>query len=259
MVQNKYIFLRNDDVRDKLDKELVRLTEICLDLNIPISHAVEPANISKEVSEWLLMIKRNYPHQIEIIQHGYNHNLQNPDLKMEFGGNRSFEDQFQTMSSGKKLMDKYFKDKWSPVFTFPYGTFNQSTLEVIEKLGYTAISSKIDFTPKNMIKNRIGSILKKDFILNKKISYHPGRRSKYKFREISVSANFIKKYLDENNAEHFTPHEVISQIKRSSRHTNIIGLLFHHRFHTNELNKIEETLKTLKEIYRFSTIMNLVR
>jgi hypothetical protein len=259
MARDKTIFLRNDDVRDTLDDELIRLTEICINLNIPISHAVEPANVSKEVVDWLLEVKSEHPKLIEIIQHGFDHNLKNPHVKMEFGGNRSFEDQFQTMKIGKQLMNDYFNKLWSPVFTFPYGSFNQHTLEAVDKLGYVAISSKVDFSAKSNLKNRIGRMMNSDFLIGKKISYHPGRRSSYRLQELSVSANLIRKYIDSNTAIHYSPEEVLSQINNAARHTNVIGVLFHHRFHTKEFEKIELLLCSIKEIYSFSTIMSLVR
>lgn len=259
MAPDNQIFLRNDDVRNNLDDELIRLSEICMRHKIPISHAVEPANVSKEVVEWLLMMKRKSPQLIEIIQHGYDHNIKNPHQKMEFGGSRTYEDQLKSMQAGKQLMDSWFGNKWSPVFTFPYGTFNKHSLDIVDKLGYIAISSKIDFTPRNIIKNRLGKILKRDFLMGKKISYHPDRRNNYNFKEISVSANLIKRYLDENTAMHYSNEEVLAQIRNAAKHTSKIGILFHHRFHTDELNKIDQLLKKLKEMYRFSTIMDLVR
>ncbi len=259
MDQRKVIFLRNDDVRDKLDDELIKLTEICINHEIPISHAVEPANVSNKVVNWLLEIKKQHPQLIEIIQHGYDHNLKNPVIKMEFGGKRTYNDQLESIRAGKQLMDRYFNDQWSPVFTFPYGTFNKDSLKLIDEFGYKAISSKVDFSEKTRLKNLLGKSLNRDFLLGKKISYHPGMRSNHHFKEISVSANVIKSYIDHNRAVHYSNQDVISQITNASRHTDIIGLLFHHRFHTTELGRIGELLKNLKETYRFSTIMNLVR
>ena len=71
----KYFFLRDDDIRSPLDNNLIKLLELLIQLNIPISLAVEPANIDNQMSEWLLNQKERYPHLIEIIQHRYNHNL----------------------------------------------------------------------------------------------------------------------------------------------------------------------------------------
>ena len=67
----KLIFFRNDDVRGKLDNSLVKITEIFITNQVPICHAVEPANLTHEVINWLLDLKNSYPNLIEIVQHGW--------------------------------------------------------------------------------------------------------------------------------------------------------------------------------------------
>lgn len=255
----KYIFLRNDDVRDSLDKELVQMTNLCIKYDVPISHAVEPANITQEVIDWLLEVKKQYPQLVEIIQHGYDHNRKHPELKMEFGGNRTYADQLSSIYKGKELMDTFFGDQWDPVFTFPYGTYNKDTLRAIDKLGYRAISSKINFSPRNLIKNKLGKLLNRDFLFDKKISYHSQNRNHFGFKELSVSANLIHKYLDSNHAVHYSKTDILEQIRQSGQFTKNIGILFHHRFHCDQINMIEELIVHLKESHTFSTIMNLVR
>lgn len=252
------IFFRNDDVRNSLDNSLIKLTELFIQHQIPILLAVEPANITPEVAGWLLNQKQKYPDIISIAQHGYNHNLQNPGMKMEFGGFRSYEDQYQDISRGKDLMNNYFGDSWSPVFTFPYGSYNSASLQAVSDCGYKILSTKIKYTPKNRIKNFLGKALKKDLIFGKKINYHPDFRNNYKFREISVSVNLIKKYTGYDSADHYSFGEIINQVELARRHTKIIGILMHHRFHNDHLNLIEELLTFLKDAgYRFTDLTDL--
>lgn len=256
----KLLFLRNDDVRHTLDQSLIDLTRLCIDFKVPISHAVEPANITPEVSEWLIGMKKQFPDLIEIIQHGYNHNLANPDKKMEFGGERGYQEQYDDIKKGKEIMNRTFGNLWEPIFTFPYGTFNTHTLKAIDDLGYKAISSKIKFTYKGRIKNSLGRLMRKDVLLGKKINYHPDVRPGYKFREISVSANLIRKYSGESTAEHYAKEEIMEQIRTSSCHTNIIGILFHHRFHEDYLELTADLIGTLKdEGYTFCTIREIIQ
>ncbi|MBL7905219.1 MAG: polysaccharide deacetylase family protein [Bacteroidales bacterium] len=236
------IFFRNDDVRDILDNSLIGFTETFIKFGFPVCHAVEPGNLSEKVAEWLIEIKVNQPDLIEVIQHGFNHNKDNPTIKMEFGGSRDFRSQIKDIIEGKIILDNYFGKSWTQVFTFPYGTYNQATLQALDYLGYRAISSKIQFSVTSRIKNQVGQILGKDIILGKKINYHPKFRKGYSFKEISVSANLIRRYTGYDTAEHFTLNEIIGQIKEASRYTNLIGVLFHHRFHQNQLPMIEELL-----------------
>lgn len=255
---NLVVFFRNDDVRNILDESLVSLSNLCIKHHVPISHAVEPANLSTEVAEWLITTKKQHPDLIEIIQHGYNHNCSNPHQKFEFGGDRNFEDQFNDIKKGKEILDKTFGNLWNPVFTFPYGTFNQETLKALDALEYEIISSKIKFDLKARLKNATGKMLGQDMILGKKINFHPDFRKGYKFREISVSANLIKKYTGESTAIHFSLDEIMEQVMLAAKYTNVIGILFHHRFHGDHLNMTEKLILLLKEKgYRFSTFKDI--
>lgn len=256
----KLLFFRNDDVRHTLDQALIDLTQLCIDHKVPISHAVEPANVTPDVSKWLIGMKKQFPDLIEIIQHGYNHNLANPDQKMEFGGNRGYQEQYDDIKKGQEIMNRVFGNLWEPIFTFPYGTFNTHTLKAIDDLGYKAISSKIKFTYKGRLKNVLGRLMRKDVLLGKKINYHPGVRPNYKFREISVSANLIKHYTGESTAEHYTLAEIMGQIRESNRYTNITGILFHHRFHKDNLQLTASLIGTMKdEGYTFCTIREIIQ
>lgn len=256
----KLIFFRNDDIRHTLDQSLIDLTMLCIEHEVPISHTIKPANVTPEVSEWLIGMKKKFPHLIEIIQHGYDHNLQNPQQKMEFGGERSYQEQYADIKKGKEIMGQTFGKLWDPIFTFPYGTFNAHTLQAIDDLGYVAISSKIKFNFKGRLKNSLGRLTGKDILLGKKINYHPDVRHGYKFHEISVSANLIRRYTGESTAEHYSHSEIMEQIRTSSLHTNVIGVLFHHRYHAYHLRLTADLISSLKEKgYAFSTIREIIQ
>lgn len=241
------IFFRNDDVRGELDDSLIGLTTVCVKNGIPISHAIEPANLSNEVASWLKTQKANHPGLIEIVQHGYDHNLKNPHQKMEFGGDRGYDDQLNDIRKGLEIMDSTFGEQWYRVFTFPYGTFNSETLKAVDSLGYKAISSKIKFSFKAQIKNSIGKLLGQDMLMGKKINYHPGVRKGYNFREISVSANLIRKYTGPSTADHYSLEEILGQIDLAAKHTDTIGVLFHHRFHGDHLGLTDKLIGSLKD------------
>ncbi len=244
---NKFVFFRNDDVRETLDESLIHITDIFLSNNIPITHAVEPANMTEEVINWLNNKYNENPNLIEIIQHGYNHNKLKKYINQEFGGKRNYQDQYEDIYTGKKLMDNYFKENWRPVFSFPYGKFNSSTIDALHDLNFNGISSSVSFNLKNFFKNQIGTILEKDDFFNKRVSYHNRYRRKNKLFEVSVSINIIKKYLSYDLANHFSKEEIISKIKNTIKFTDIIGILFHHRFHFDQYEMIQEIIKYLKD------------
>jgi hypothetical protein len=258
--QRPVIFFRNDDVRNSLDNSLIEMTELFILNKVPISHAVEPANVSQEVVNWLIMKKKEHPDLVEIIQHGFNHNIDNPGLKMEFGGKRGFEDQLFDIRQGVELMNTYFTNLWTPVFTFPYGTFNRYSLEALAACHYKVLSSKIKFSGKARIKNLLGRTFGIDEFRGKKINYHPGLRKNYGFREISVSVNLIRKYTGSKTAIHYDYENIINQITLAARHTNIIGILLHHRFHENEMQLISGLIQYLRQNnFAFSTFSQLIQ
>lgn len=259
-MNQKTIFFRNDDVRDTLDESLVELTNLHKKFKIPISHAVEPANVSKEVVYWLLDMKSKYPKLIEIIQHGLNHNLDNKyPYGMEFGRHRGYLDQYNDLKLGQDLMNEYFGDLWFPAITFPYGSYNHYTIKAASDLGFLASSTSINYSCKHRIKNNIGNILKLNSICGKKVSYHLNKRPQSNMLDFGVSVNFVKKYINEEEAVHYDFKELQQKIIKNFKHTNVIGFLLHHRFHKNNLEVLEELLKWLKQIdVRFCTFKDLV-
>ncbi len=259
-MNKKTIFFRNDDVRESIEPELIQLIDIFTTAGIPISLAVEPANVTPEVVNWVLNKKRQYPAIIELIQHGYNHNKYCVYPKgTEFGSSRTFNDQYQDIQKGKQLMDLYFNDDWFPAMAFPYGSYNSPALEALDKAQFNVLSTGVTFSFPHQFKDLIGRLLKKDVIKGKKISHHNRIRKPYKFVELDCSVNIIETYLSETKAKHFTLEKIIGHIKKASIYSSVIGILFHHRFHTDEFEKIEKLIEWLKESeeYEFSTMEQL--
>jgi peptidoglycan/xylan/chitin deacetylase (PgdA/CDA1 family) len=238
------VFYRNDDVRDQLDQSLIDFTNLCIRYKMPIAHAVEPANVTQEVVDWLIEVKKEHPGLIDIIQHGFDHNKNGKYHKKEFGGDRTYEDQYADIAKGKEMMQDYFGDHWVPIFTFPYAVYNTQSIQVLKDLRYTGISDVIFFNYKARLKNQIGRLLRKDVINNRKVSFHPKHRPNG-LREASTSFGIIKKYHSENECDHFTMEEMIYRINRATKYTNILGVLFHHRFHGECMDLIEELTQYL--------------
>lgn len=242
-----YVFFRNDDIRDTLDDELVVITDICVRNKYPIWLAIEPENVSENVCEWLIKKKKESPDFVFLIQHGLNHNRENqyPD-KTEFGWNRSYEDQFESLYIGKKLMDTKFNSLWTPIISFPYGAFNNETLIAASKIGYIATATSIKYNIKSRLKNAFGVLVRSNTLFGKRISYHLKRRPRIPIIDVAVSVNLIQKYLDEYNAIHYSINDLKNQIKTNIHYTSVVGVLLHHRFHTNQIELIEELIRYLQ-------------
>ena len=253
----KYIFIRNDDVRQTLDHSLRQITELCIQNRFPISHTVEPANVSTEVIRWLLDMKQKFPEYIEIVQHGYSHKLNYQNLiggkvkKGEFGGHRSYKEQFREIIAGKNLMDKYFEDNWFPLFTFPYGARNIETILAINNAGFKAINGSMGISYKHRILYYLGQILNKEMINGRKISYNLKYRKGMSLFQIDTSISVIKNYVnEEQDAIFYSIDELKLQTQNCIKQIPSVGIVLHHRYH-NSVDKIrilEQYIRWLKNL-----------
>lgn len=259
------VFLRNDDVRATLDESLIQITNLLIKYNIPISHAVEPANVSSKVVDWLLERKLSNPNLIEIIQHGYNHQINYQKVvggklrKGEFGGSRSYMDELETLSKGKELMNNYFSDYWTPIISFPFGAYNSNTIQAANDLMFIGLSSSVSYSKKSAMKDRLGRALGRDILISKRVSYHNLIRKNTSLFELNVSVNLIQKYLNELEAKHFSVEQLVEKFNRSLLNSNVVGILLHHRYHSNFISDLERFLVYLKnKNYNFLTMQGII-
>lgn len=238
----KYVFFRNDDVRNVLDDSLIQITELCIKYRIPISHAVEPANVSDKVVKWLLQIKSKYPDLIEIVQHGFKHELNYQDIiggkkkKGEFGGDRTYKEQLIEIRNGKDLMDKFFNKEWFPLFTFPYGARNEDSIIAVADAGFKALNGSMGITPQHSILYSFGRLLNKEMLFNRKISYNLRFRKGLGLFQIDTSISFIKEFIDEYTDARFYSLDTLKEtILKYLKKVPNVGVVLHHRYHDSEI------------------------
>jgi hypothetical protein len=246
---DKYIFFRNDDVRNTLDESLVQMTDLFIKQNIPVSHAVEPANVSPDVVTWLIDLKTKHSNLIEIIQHGYSHSLNYKKniggklKKGEFGGSRCYQEQYDEIKKGKELMNEKFGDLWFPLFTFPYGARNWDAILAVNDNGFKTVNGSMGVSKKHKLLYTIGRLLKKEMIKGRKISWHLKNKPGTNLFQIDTSISLIKKFIDENNqCEYHNIDTLIAKSQDYIKHSNVIGYVLHHRYDN------EATLAVLEKL-----------
>ena len=237
----KYIFIRNDDVRNTLDDSLISITDLCIEKNIPICHTVEPANVSEEVVKWLNANIVESPNLIEIVQHGYSHKLNYKKFiggklkKGEFGGSRSYEKQLLEIHKGKEIMDSFFGDKWFSLFTFPYGARNIESLRAIKKAGFLAVNGSMGISVQHKFLYFIGRLLNAEMLFGRKISYNLKYKKGSGLFQIDTSFSIIKQYLnDDDEAIFYDIEELKDKTMKYLKSTNNIGIVLHHRYHNSD-------------------------
>jgi peptidoglycan/xylan/chitin deacetylase (PgdA/CDA1 family) len=256
-------FFRNDDVRETLDNSLVAMTELLIKYKIPISHAVEPANVSPEVVDWLLDIKKGHPSLIEIIQHGYSHRLNYKTViggkikKGEFGGARTYKEQYDEIKKGKDRMDDLFREHWFPLFTFPYGARNDAAINAVSDAGFLAVNGSMGISWKHRIAYPIGRFFKKEMIAGRKVSWNLRYKPNTNLFQIDTSISLIKKFYNEQSDCEYYTFEALKRISEDyMKQLDVVGFVLHHRYDTHEsIQMLENFIQWLKTIHNinFST------
>ena len=256
------MFFRNDDVRNKLDNSLIEITNLFVENNVPITHAVEPANVTQEVVDWLLEAKKNHPQLIEIMQHGYDHSIKNQLKKGEFGGQRTYAEQFADVKAGKQLMNKYFGSSWFECFNFPYAPYNPAAIKAVDDLNFAVISSHYNSTLSRRLFYAVGHLLKKGFFLNHHVSWNLQKYPKTSLFEIDMNFGFIKKYLDEESSSELMSFNEMVTATNQYLKQKTIGVLIHHRYHNTsaKIELIEKYIEWAKnQKFEFNTMESIYK
>lgn len=254
------VFFRNDDVRGRLDDSLVYLTERMVSAGLPISHSVEPANVTLKVVNWLLEMQSAYPDYVEILQHGFEHRIKTKaPHRGEFGGDRGYDEQLEEIRKGKALMDNFFDDCWTKIFSFPYGTYNHDTLRALEVCGFKIISTGVRFTRKRRLLNSVGHLLRINRVLGYNIVYSNKKRPTYSLYEFPVVVNSTKQQTGPDAGIQMSLDEIRNAWKRVPLSLKTRGILCHHRFCSKkDIDNFLAFLVGLKgEGVRFSSIGSL--
>ncbi len=224
------VFFRDDDV-NALDDTFKRFVEFFVTHSIPLVLAVEPANLTLASVRYLSEVRTSCPSLIEIVQHGWSHDEH--DLG-EFGGSRGYLDQLNDICRGLDVMRANFGEAFFPAFSFPFGEYNEHTIQVLNELGYLVLSSKFNASFSAQLFYCFGRLARRKWIFNHRISYHLGRYPGSGLDEISVSLSPIKKYLGSHEATEcvFESLETLkSQYLVGRKRTSVVGVVLHHRYH----------------------------
>jgi peptidoglycan/xylan/chitin deacetylase (PgdA/CDA1 family) len=122
-----------DDVQaDWLESISMRLIETHIEKKVPVLCAVLPnmldLDVGQDLAIYLKDVNDDYPDLVEIGQHGYTHNITE-----NFSG-MSYEQQEHIISTGYQILRSVGITPLS--FIPPYGSADNTTVEVTEKLGF---------------------------------------------------------------------------------------------------------------------------
>jgi len=242
-------YLRNDDV-NVLDEELVAVTRLCTEEGVPITHTVEPANVTDECVDWLLAARAEDPRLVELMQHGYDHVWRDVG---EFGGRRPYQDQHRDLARGKAILQEKLGDAFLPSLNFPFGPYNGHSMRAADDLGYRIICSHYNHRRSRRVMYAVGHALRRGQILGKHVSYHLDYYPGTGMFCVDMAVSFIRRYIGEHGARTCEFHDLDgmkANLAPFLSHTPVIGVLLHHRYHhtPESLDLVTQFIRHLKRI-----------
>jgi hypothetical protein len=135
-----YVFFRADDVAVP-GKNLDRLINLFTTKRVPLSLSVVPAWLTRPRWQQIKSLGRRAPQLWCWHQHGWRHkNHETIGKKQEFGPGRSSCIIRKDLILGRQRLEKLMEKDFDPIFTPPWNRCGHTTLELLKKLGYHAVS-----------------------------------------------------------------------------------------------------------------------
>jgi hypothetical protein len=151
---NKKIFIRDDDVWTP-DHQFREILCLLKEKVIPVVYGVIPYRLEETMVNVLCAEKKRAPSLLDIVQHGFDHkdHALKGERKYEFGPSRSYEQQYEDICAGLRIMQEKFGDLMTPGFIPPYHGLDENTLKVLKELKVPLISSgkKLDPSHQNIL------------------------------------------------------------------------------------------------------------
>lgn len=223
------VFFRNDDV-NRMEPGLVEITRVLAGRGVGISHAVEPANLTDEVRDWLLAERVR---GVEIVQHGFAHIEHD---RGEFGGSRSAADQRADLAEGLRIMREAFGEHFFPAMSFPFGLYNEHSVPLIEELGYKVLTSHVRHQFRRRVYYFLGRLLKRGRWLGRHVSHHLSTYPGTRILEVSVAISPISRYDVEAGptaCEFHSLETMLAMFRTCRRQSPVVGIVLHHRYHAD--------------------------
>ena len=142
-----YVFFRADDVAVP-GNQFARLMELFTLHRTPLSLAVVPSWLTRPHWQNLNELGRKAPSLWCWHQHGWRHiNHEVDGKKQEFGPSRLLSMIRADLNRGKSRLQDLIGESFYPVFTPPWNRCSLETLELLNELGYNAVSRSMDSKP----------------------------------------------------------------------------------------------------------------
>ncbi len=255
------VFFRNDDVGtdedayaaalrlrdetpgqlcgDPVPERLQRLVEIFDSLQLPLDLSIIPVFLNAKLADWLQKAAAGLP--IALMQHGWTHKDHGC---REFGPCRTYEQQHRDILRGKQFLEQVLGGAFSPIFVPPSNYYDQTSIRVLNELGFTGLSAGFARDWLRFAVIQLGRSRGWASIYKYPISLHEGSHGRV--AEFSVTVDVVQNYFSGRAIKPLK--QLIADFQRARRFTSIVGVMLHHWTlrHADEWNVLREFLQHLK-------------
>jgi peptidoglycan/xylan/chitin deacetylase (PgdA/CDA1 family) len=134
------VFFRADDIAVP-GRQMAHLLAVFHRHALPLALAVVPAWLTVPRWQALCAMSGNQPERWCWHQHGWRHQNHEPEgKKQEFGPARSREALARDLERGRQRLATIMGARFTPLFTPPWNRCSEITLELLEEMGYKAVS-----------------------------------------------------------------------------------------------------------------------
>lgn len=220
------IFLRDDDV-GAWTPALARFVACFRDAGLPVSYQAIPTLLTDETADHLRAFHASQPDLCDFGQHGLAHEMTvaGKRLTWEFGRERDYATQQQVIAEGKAIMQAKLGNAFDgTVFTPPRHRFDGNTVRALHAEGFAVLSAAAYTDPLRRLVYRLGRTAGLGNLGNRGIAYHPGLRPEAPLHEFSIAVA-----VDDGAPIQRKVADVLAEIAQARRHSDIVGLMFHHQ------------------------------
>lgn len=196
-----------------------------------MNYQITPARLGDETCEYLQAQTSRFPELVRLNQHGYRHEqtIDGQHRWSEFAGGLSYDDQYASIREGKALLEKLLGSCVDfRVFTPPAHKYDDTTLDVLEELGFDVLSAAAYPHPAARAYYGLGRALGRTELLNRRVSYHLRRFPRRHLMEVSASIDVDMEKDEWGGLRVKSQAQLASEFRYCTRHADTVGVLFHH-------------------------------
>jgi hypothetical protein len=225
-VAHTRIFVRDDDV-GALTPDFRGFFDAFAERGVPVSYQIIPEKLTEDCAAFLIAEQRRRPGLIDLGQHGLRHEMMvRGKLEYyEFGPERTYEQQLGDIRAGQALLRERLGEA-APitVFTPPRHRYDRNTLKALKAAGFQVLSASSYPGLKHRLAYGLARGLGLTNLGRPGVPWHGRVRPDSGLFELSVAVaaddgDFITASVD----------ELMAGIAQARRHTDQVGVLFHHQ------------------------------